>query len=596
MYKVTCDGYPLLDTRDDDYFLVKPRVKNEVNTVGEGSFSIYSDHPHYDKLTMLRSIFEVADEFGAIFRGRMTEHTRDIHNGKAVDLEGAMAYFNDSVVRPYSFPDDFLEDEAYIAAATSGNVVEFYLAMLINQHNAQVDEFQRFKLGRVTVADPNNYITRSETELPSTWEELSAKLFKSPLGGYLCIRYEADGNYIDYLAEFTEVNEQGITIDENLLDISQTADGTETYSAIIPRGAEIESEESTGNDYEGDYGTITDTTTVTKRLTLDDLPDGDITGDIAKVGDTLYSKSAVAAYGWRYAPREETLWEDVTEAENLLSNGVDYMSGAATKIPNTIKVTACDLHFEDATIRSFRIYKKIPVYTPTHGVSGDFDLTALDIDLLEPQNTKITAGKTITTFTAMQEKQAGKINEVVANLATKSQLEATKKATQVLIEKSEEVVLTRVATIEKEVGENGAAIALVVEDGEVRGDMLIEAINGESTARINADRLELEGKTLDIRVPATNIEGEVTAEQINAGGLEVLEGKIGGWTLGLMRVPINASSDVETYALRSEEMYNASTKESYRVYLTAEGVYMDGRDGLGATQYEHKSWLDIIRG
>ena len=73
MYRMTCDGHPLLDARDDDYILGSPRVKTEVNTVGEGSFKIYFNHPNIDKLVPLRSIFEVADDYGVIFRGRMTE-------------------------------------------------------------------------------------------------------------------------------------------------------------------------------------------------------------------------------------------------------------------------------------------------------------------------------------------------------------------------------------------------------------------------------------------------------------------------------------------------------------------------------------------
>ena len=133
MYRITCDGYPLLDTRDDELILSSPRVKNEVNTVGEGSFSIFATHPYYDKLKPLKSIFEVSDENGVFFRGRMTEHTKDFYNKKAVDLEGAMAFFNDSVVRDYKFPDDFLNNEEYINASNGGNVVKFYLGWLISR-------------------------------------------------------------------------------------------------------------------------------------------------------------------------------------------------------------------------------------------------------------------------------------------------------------------------------------------------------------------------------------------------------------------------------------------------------------------------------
>ena len=433
MYRMTCDGHPLLDTRDDDYILGNPKVKTAINTVGEASFKIYFNHPNIDKLIPLRSIFEVRDEYGAIFRGRMTEDTKDINNGKDVDLEGAMAFFNDSVVRPYVFPDDFEENAEYQAAAAEtseqaaidGGVVRFYLKWLIDHHNEQVEPFQQFKLGNVTVYDKNNHIERASSGYPNTWAELSDKTFNSSLGGFLCIRYEDDGNYIDYLREFTEVNEQGIIYGENMIDISHNTDASGTYSAIIPLGADIESEESDGDVYEGIYGDIVGGSTVKKKLTIESLPDGDMNADIVKRGDILYSKSAVAAYGLRFAPREDTTWDDVTEVANLKTKGIEFLSGDSTKIPVTIKVTAVDLNCTDEQIRSFRIYKKIPVYTPAHEVDVKFDLTALDIALLDPQKTKITAGKAGTTFTDFQSKQQNILNMLATNKKVETDLKKT---------------------------------------------------------------------------------------------------------------------------------------------------------------------------
>jgi hypothetical protein len=117
MFTIKCDNYKLYDSRDDDLIIESPNVKLEVNTVGGASFKIYDDHPHYGRLKHLKSIFEIADDFGVIFRGRMTNNTLDFYNGKAIDLEGLMAFFNDSIARPFVFPDDFLEDEGYKDAA-----------------------------------------------------------------------------------------------------------------------------------------------------------------------------------------------------------------------------------------------------------------------------------------------------------------------------------------------------------------------------------------------------------------------------------------------------------------------------------------------
>ena len=67
----------------------------------------------------------------------------------------------------------------------------------------------------------------------------------------------------------------------------------------------------------------------------------------------------------------------------------------------------------------------------------------------------------------------------------------------------------------KQTAENAkASIGLVVDNGAVKGSILIDAINGESSAKIAADRLDIEGKTLNIKVKATNIEGGLTIGQL----------------------------------------------------------------------------------
>ena len=567
MYRITCDGHPLLDARDEDYILGNPRVKNEVNTVGEGSFKIYFNHPNFNQLIPLRSIFEVADEYGVIFRGRMTEDTKDFDNGKDVDLEGAMSYFNDSIIRPYVFPTDFEENAEYQAAAAEspeqaaidGGVVRFLLKWYIDRHNEQVEPFQRFKLGRVTVYDKNNYIERADSNYPSAWKELSDKLFNSSLGGYLCIRYEADGNYIDYLREFTEVNEQGITYGENMLDITKNADASTTYSAIIPLGAE--SSQSNGEVYEGMYGDIVGGST--SKLTIKGLPDGNITNDIVKKGDTLYSKSAVAAYGWRYAPIDETTWDDVKEPANLQAKGVEFLSGDSTKIPNTIKVMAVDMNCTDAQIRSFRIYKKIPVYTPAHGINDTFDLTALDIDLLNPQNTKITVGKTVMTMTDYQANQQANFQKILGSYATTHQVSAGFKHTETLIEKSIESIdlsaYAKASDVNGAFQEVNAQLSLAVFTDE-NGNL-------DSKIHIGANKLTIDTNNFTLSEDGdVTISGKITA---------LADSVIGGWNISKTAITKTVTHDNVDYTV----MLNTLLHENNPHLTVAFGVHTTSADG-----------------
>lgn len=367
MYQIKCDDYILYDHRDERLVVLNPKCKLEVNTCGSASFIILSNHPYYGSLKKLKPIFEIQQDGEVIFRGRMTNDSRDFYNQLSVDLEGVLAFTNDSIISPFNFPED------YPIWSDGTNVVEAFLSCMLDEHNAQVKPWQQLKLGTVTVADPNNYITRSSDKHMTTWEVLKTKLFESALGGYLCIRYESDGNYVDYLSEFPLTNTQTITFGENLLNMKNDSSATETYSAILPVGKD--------------------------GLTLDSLEDGDLSPDLVKKGKFIYSKSAVADCGWVCVPIAESTWSDVTEPGNLQRNAVNYLTGTAMQMSNTITAKAVDLHFTDEQIQSFRIYRNVSVNSPVHGVNNvTYPLLKLDIDILNPQNTDITVGKTIRTL------------------------------------------------------------------------------------------------------------------------------------------------------------------------------------------------------
>lgn len=398
MYQILCDGNVLYDPRHDDLIVLNPRCKLAVNTIGEGDFTILVSHPSYNTLKKLKSIFEIQLDGDVIFRGRMTEDSKDFNNKLMVDLEGVLGFANDTIIPPFKFPDDFPE------AATAENMVEYFLGWVLDQHNAQASEWQKLKLGTVTVSDPNNYIPRSSDKYVSTWATLKSKLFESSLGGYLTIRYEDDGNYVDYLESFELTNVQPITFGKNLLDITQESDATSTYSAILPQGA--------------------------NGLTLESLEDGDLTDDLVKEGKYIYSKSAREEFGFICVPPDDSIWEDITTVEALRDAAMEELTGNAMLFTGSITIQAVDLHFTDTQINSFRIYRNILVNSPVHGIENQsYPLTELDIDILNPQNTTITIGDTVRTFLDLNRVDKNYVQNVIGN-ATFDIEETTQEVTE----------------------------------------------------------------------------------------------------------------------------------------------------------------------
>jgi hypothetical protein len=390
MYQIRCDNYVLYDHRDDALTVLNPRCKLKVGAAGEGSFTILSTHPYYGQLKKLKSVFEYRQDGRPIFRGRMTADSRDFHNQLDVDLEGVLAFTNDSMVPPFQFPGDFPE------AASATNMVEYFLRWLIEDvHNGQVEDWQKLKVGTVTVSDPNNYIGRSSDKYAKTLDILKSRLPGSDLGGHLCIRYEDDGNYLDYLADLTLTNTQHITLGENLLDMQNKSDASGTCSAILPIGKD--------------------------GLTLESLPDGDLTDDLVKKGKFIYSRSAVESYGWICVPVEDSTWDSVTVVDNLKTKAMDRLAGTSMMLSNSITIKAVDLHYSDEQIQSFKVGRKTVVDSPIHGVSGiSYPLTELDIDLFNPQNTLITLGDTFRSLVDINADRENNVDVLIQN--TKNEL------------------------------------------------------------------------------------------------------------------------------------------------------------------------------
>lgn len=390
MYQLKYKNYILHDPRlaDEKLIVRDPSVKLAVSKAGEMSFTVDAEHPYLSNLRRMSGIVELLDGTFPIYRGRITSDIKDFYGAHKIETEGIMAVLNDSIIPPFNFPDDFTEDDSYKAAAASGNVVEFFFRWILSQHNAQVTAEQQIKPGVVTVSDTNNYIARSSEEYATAMTTISDKLFKSSLGGNLLIRYEDDGNYLDYYAELPLTNTQTVEFAENLLDLSSETDGADIYTAILPEGKD--------------------------GLTIGNLPDGDLTDDLVKSGKIIYSKSGVATYG---RITRHIKWDDVTVDTNLRAKAKAALADNGLSMPETITCKAVDLGWQEG-IQHFRVGRMTALVSTPHGYSASYPLMELAPDILDPGNTQITLGATRRTFTGSQIDAVRKAEESAGQVRT----------------------------------------------------------------------------------------------------------------------------------------------------------------------------------
>lgn len=349
MYKVYCGSSLLYNDQLSDYNIYEPKLELELNQIGHFDFTIYNNHPNFDKLRRLKSIIRVYQDDFLIFRGRILNDEQGFYNEKKVECESELAFLVDSIQRPYDF---------------SGTPAELF-AFFINNHNSQVDSEHQFIVGDITVTDPNDYIARSDSEYSNSFESIQKKLIDT-LGGYIYIRHEADGIYIDYLAELNFLSPQEVTFGKNLLDLKRQTKGEDIATAIIPLGAKEEGSEN--------------------RLTIES-----VNNDV----DYVYNAEAVEQYGWIFKVQ---VWDDVTLPENLLTKGNSFLNDKI-KMLYTIELDAADLATVDKTVESFHLGTMIRVNTEPHSINQLFMVTKLSIYLLQPASNKLTLGASINTLT-----------------------------------------------------------------------------------------------------------------------------------------------------------------------------------------------------
>lgn len=374
MYQVYCDGQLIHDPRLQGYQLVSPSLSLELNKTGTFTFTMYPDHPGYGVISKLKSIIEVKKDGAVLFRGRPLSSQEGFYRQQTYTCEGELAFLLDSRVRPFEM---------------AGGVTELF-SYLIQQHNKQVDAYKQFKVGNVTVTDPNDYINRSNITYETTWDILNSRLLDT-LGGYLWVRHEADGVYLDYLEDFPYMSTQRITFGENLLDYARTWDGSEIATALIPLGARLT--DANGKQTE-------------ERLTISEVNSGK---------DYVYDEAAVAQYGWIF---DTQTWNDVTQAGNLKQKALEALS-EKIKTVDTIEMTAADLSQMDKSFDDFRIGQYVFVDSPPHGLNGEkFLVTKMTLSLSDPSQNKLTFGRVKSSFTEETNRDHQTVGDLISRTET----------------------------------------------------------------------------------------------------------------------------------------------------------------------------------
>jgi hypothetical protein len=275
MIQIYADGALVYDSRLEEYDLQGLTVTTGLNKGGTAEIIMPPAHPAYESFVSYRTVVEIYRDSALLFRGRALYASDNAQNTRTVLCEGERCFFLDAISRPYTYQ------------ATPAEV----FAAVIAEYNRQVEDFKRFKVGTVTVTDPNDYI-RLESESAESVQDTLNKLV-SRCGGFIAFSTVDGERAVNWYDTIGTRSSQVVEFGENLLDFARNGANTSLVTVVVPYGAK---DETTG-----------------ARLTIESVNNG---------LDYIQDDEAVTLRG---SIIKAVVWDDVTLPSNLLRKAQEYL-------------------------------------------------------------------------------------------------------------------------------------------------------------------------------------------------------------------------------------------------------------------------------
>ena len=502
MYILKYAGSVLHDPRTDVQ-ISSGALKEESGQSPTLSLTIQPTHPLWDSFTrdtvMLpnREVELVEYETGIVlFRGRVRAISMEFDGSKKLTCEGAMAYLNDTTVRPYkTYDTDEIECDIN-APAEADKLFEWF----IEQHNAHVmNACEKFIIG-VNAGANYGKLQRGTGTRPATLKEMRDKLEKA-CGGWLRVRYDATGSIIDWLPDTGAAEAtQRVELGSNLLDLDTQVDGKDIYTAIVPVG-------KTGKGSDEHKVNVSAETAY--------VPFG-----FAIQGDAVVDMAAVEKYGLI----EKTMSYDLDKPQALADKAVADL--AAGKLDDSIEVSAFDLHNLNEQTLPIDFLDRVFVKSEPHGIERYMICSGRTINLTNPTATQFKLGAITATLTKVatssQESAQESIAKRVTSLSNTTRNIAKDAATTTIkvaaveekaaaVEKKADAATEKIA----DVATTATAAAEKVETVAAKAEKAAEEVSHVATDAKNATTAAKEAKTMATEANNKATEVKATVDNLS---------------------------------------------------------------------------------
>lgn len=348
-------------------------IKQAQNAINEFTFVIPMQNDLYQKLIPFQSIFQVVNLYDeeVEFEGRVLSVSNKMTS---------TGFVQEVVCEDFL---SFLHDSTQHFQKLKNTGAEAYLREILNQHNAQVEDYKRIYLGSVTV--------KSLTDKPwrylgyeSSWDTIRERIIAS-IGGYLTLRRTSDGLYLDWTTSIGQNQESPIQLGRNIKSASREVSFDGIATQIMPIGAdEKNSDGSTSSDKEEQGSDVT-----RKQIDISSVNGGKM---------WLEDAELVAKFG---IIRKPVIWTEIDSPSILKSRGLQYLRNQKIALAKWT-VAAVERYLIDSRYVKFKIGNTHPILNaPLSGIDR-LQIIEKNIDILNPQSVDLVIGSKSQSLSAYQ--------------------------------------------------------------------------------------------------------------------------------------------------------------------------------------------------
>lgn len=328
---------------------IEGKIKRGINTINSFTFTILQNNQGYNSIIPFRTRVEVINTItntksfeGRVLLSTPSMDTSGLHKIDVV-CESELGYLHDSQQRYGEYHNVTVRE---------------FLQIMIDRHNASVEEHKHFRLGIIEVTDSNNSLYRYLDYNKSTLDNIKDKLLDR-LGGELRVRKVNGIRYLDYLNRIGEVKDNVIRLSKNLKTITQEKDPSKLISKLIPYGAKLKDSE--------------------ERLTIKDVNNG---------LDYIQDNEAINKFGIKEVAMT---WDDVNVPSILLNKGEQYLA-ENNRLLVKYKISVLDLSLLGLEVDSIYEGNDYHVINEIMGIDNMLRVIEIEMDINSQGESNIVVG------------------------------------------------------------------------------------------------------------------------------------------------------------------------------------------------------------